>query len=98
MNTTEHPTTPPLELAGSLSIQNASNLLAELLQFLESNEKPRIDLEGIDSVDTIGLQLLISASASNDVTWLNPPECLRDHCQAVGYDFKNFSNQQSKEQ
>jgi anti-anti-sigma factor len=50
-----------LRLAGSLEIREVDELHRALRDFLSGESKPVIDLSAVESCDTAGLQLLVSA-------------------------------------
>lgn len=56
--------TEPLRIAGNLDIYEVGNLRAALLEHLANRSSIVLDLSGIKSCDTAGLQLLLAARQS----------------------------------
>lgn len=56
------PASSILTLKDSVSIEQATSLKAELLDFIKENEKIYIDLSQVTDIDTSILQLILSAS------------------------------------
>ncbi len=49
-----------LTLGGELSIYSADSLFNEHIKPLEKNKNIRIDLSGVDEIDTAGIQILLA--------------------------------------
>lgn len=78
-----------LKLGPDLSIASASDAAGELRKRLQPNATLEVDLSSIETIDTIGVQLLLSArmlAASLDaaLTYASPSDIVTKHCETLG--------------
>jgi len=78
-----------LHIAGTLEIREAEELLRALRDFVQQEGQPVIDLSGVESCDTAGLQLLCSArktaaAAGKALQVLDTPPAVQDAAAALG--------------
>lgn len=85
------PNREPLRLQGSLTVREAAELRDLLRERIAAQPNATLDLSGIESVDTIGAQLVVSAArsakaAGGNLVIADPSEAWTKACRAIGID------------
>lgn len=78
-----------LQIAGTLEIREADELLRALRDFVQDEVQPVIDLSGVEKCDTAALQLLCSArktalAAGKSLQVIDTPPAVHDAAAALG--------------
>lgn len=81
----------PLRLQGSLTVHEVAELRDLLRERLATHPATTVDLSGIEAVDTIGAQLIVSAArsaraAGGRLLLAHPSEAWTKACRAIGID------------
>lgn len=78
-----------IKLGGTISIYEVAGIHKKLLRSLEENPTVRLDLAGVSSCDTAGIQLLLAAGKTGEeqgkrVILSNSPEAVREAARRIG--------------
>jgi ABC-type transporter Mla MlaB component len=90
----EPPAPHTVQIRGPLLVQRARDVARELRDALHDHEHVRCDLSGVEAIDVMGLQLLLSARVSQrakgrSLTYLAPSAPVRALCTAFGLNLED---------
>ena len=83
-----------VEIHGQLTSQRSHDVARELREALGDFEHVCFDLSGVESIDVMGLQLLLAARATQrskgrTLSYSSASEAVRELCAALGFQVEN---------